>query len=70
MAVDLVVKQFANGVVGSEQQLVYWQQSGALVDSSAIVLATMVKQYYIRQTAKDADWLYGMGILSHIISPG
>jgi Zn-dependent metalloprotease len=43
--------------------LEYWQQSGAIFDSSAIVFATMVKHYHLRQTVNAADWLIGVGLL-------
>jgi hypothetical protein len=59
IAVEVVAKEFANGVIQHDAQLEYWEQSGAIFDSLAIVLATMVKQFHFKQTVTQADWLVG-----------
>ena len=59
IAVEVVAKEFANGVVQHDTDLEYWGQSGAIFDSLAIALATMVKQFHFKQAAKEADWLIG-----------
>jgi hypothetical protein len=58
-ASDVIAKEFVNGVVQSETQLVYWEQSGAIFQSFAIVFASLVKQYALKQKAKEANWLIG-----------
>ena len=63
-SVDMVAKQFANGVVSSASKLVYWGQSGALHNSISLIFATLVKQFALHQTASQADWLIGDGILA------
>jgi Zn-dependent metalloprotease len=43
-------------------KLVYWDQSGSLFDSLAVVFATLIKQYALRQSANQADWTLGTGL--------
>jgi Zn-dependent metalloprotease len=62
--VDIIAKEFANGVIGAATQLVYWQQSGALFNSASAVFASLVKQYARQQTASQADWLVGARLLA------
>ncbi len=62
--VDIIAKEFANGVIGAATHLVYWQQSGALFNSVAVVFALLVKQYAYQQTASQADWLHGARLLT------
>ncbi|MFE7562524.1 M4 family metallopeptidase [Kitasatospora sp. NPDC057500] len=45
-------------------QLLYAFQSGALSESVADVFASLVKQYALGQTADQADWLLGIGIIA------
>jgi Zn-dependent metalloprotease len=56
---DIVAKEFGNGVVGASSKLEYWGQSGSLYNSIATVFAALVKQYALHQTAYQADWLVG-----------
>jgi hypothetical protein len=60
-SVDMVAKQFGNGVVSSASKLVYWGHSGALHNSISLVFATLVKQFAAHQTVSQADWLVGDG---------
>jgi hypothetical protein len=62
-APDIIAKEYAMGLVQSETQLVYWEQSGAILQSFAIVFASMVKQYGLRQKASEANWLIGEKLL-------
>ncbi len=61
--VDVIAKEFVKGVIQVEAQLVYWQQSGALIESISSVFASLVKQYALKQRASQADWLIGAGLL-------
>jgi hypothetical protein len=63
-SVDIIAKQFANGVIQAQTKLVYWRQSGALFNSIAIVFACLVKQYTLTQTVDQADWLFGAGLFA------
>jgi Zn-dependent metalloprotease len=61
---DVVGHELTHGVTGSEANLTYQGQSGALNESISDVFASMVKQYKLNQTAGQADWLIGEGILA------
>ena len=60
---ELVAKEFCNGVVQATANLAYWGQSGALSNSIATVFAVLVKQYALHQTVSSASWLLGEGLL-------
>jgi Zn-dependent metalloprotease len=62
-AVDVTAIELAKGVVQSEVGLQYISQSGALVTSITDVFGALTKQYALRQTVEQADWLIGAGLL-------
>jgi hypothetical protein len=66
--VEITAKDYSKGVIRSETQLVYWGQSGALYTSIAYIFASLVKQYYFRQTVDQADWLIGTGLFTYRIN--
>ena len=55
--------ELTHGVIQYTAGLPYAYQAGALNESIADVFGSMVKQYYARQEASDADWLIGEGLL-------
>jgi Zn-dependent metalloprotease len=61
---DVIGHELTHGVTGSEANLTYQGQPGALNESISDVFGSMVKQYKLRQTADQADWLIGAGILA------
>ena len=61
---DMVAKQFGDGVVQATAKLAYYGQSGSLSNAIAMVFASLVKQYALHQTASQADWLIGEGLLA------
>ena len=63
-SMDMIAKQFSNGVVQTDTKLTYWEQSGTLMNSMALVFAILAKQYALKQTAAQADWLVGEGIFT------
>jgi Zn-dependent metalloprotease len=63
-ATDVIGHELTHGVTGSEANLTYQGQSGALNESISDVFGSMVKQYKLNQTAAEADWLIGAGILA------
>jgi Zn-dependent metalloprotease len=63
-AVEVVGHELTHGVTGSEANLTYQGQSGALNESISDVFGSLVKQYALHQTADQADWLIGAGILA------
>ncbi|GAA4193710.1 hypothetical protein GCM10022219_15890 [Microbacterium oryzae] len=63
-AVDIVGHELAHGFVQATVDLVYQGQSGALNESVADVIGSLVKQRLLGQTAAEADWLIGAGIFT------
>jgi Zn-dependent metalloprotease len=61
---DVIGHELTHGVTGSEANLTYQGQPGALNESISDVFGSMVKQYKLKQTADKADWLIGAGILA------
>src|SRR5437762_2658413 len=63
-SVDVIGHELTHGVTGSEVNLTYLRQSGALNESVSDVFGSLVKQYVLKQTASEADWLIGAGLLA------
>jgi Zn-dependent metalloprotease len=64
IAIDVIGHELTHGVTQNEANLAYWDQSGALNESFSDVFGSLVKQYQLKQSAEDADWLIGQGLLS------
>ena len=64
IAMDVIGHELTHGVTQSEADLAYWEQSGALNESISDVFGVLVKQYHLNQTADQAKWLIGEGLLS------
>jgi Zn-dependent metalloprotease len=62
-ALDVVGHELTHGVVQFTAGLVYSKQSGALNESWADAMGTVVKQWAANETVSAADWLIGKGIL-------
>ncbi|GAA5079444.1 Zn-dependent metalloprotease [Thermocatellispora tengchongensis] len=62
-AIDVIGHELTHGVTQFTAQLVYSKQSGALNESFSDVFGSLVKQYSRGQSAEEADWLIGEGIL-------
>ena len=62
-AVDVIGHEITHGVTQYTAGLEYSSQPGALNESFSDVLGSLVKQYALGQTAEEADWLLGAGIL-------
>lgn len=63
-SLDVIGHELTHGVTGSEANLTYLNQSGALNESVSDVFGSLVKQYALKQTANEADWLIGAGLLT------
>jgi len=63
-AVDVVGHELTHGVTQFSANLTYYQQSGALNESISDVFGSLVKQYQLRQSAADADWIIGAGLFT------
>lgn len=60
---DVIAHELTHGVTQYTANLVYRRQSGALNESFSDVFGSLVKQYYAKESAADADWLIGEGIM-------
>jgi Zn-dependent metalloprotease len=64
IALDVIGHELTHGVTGSEVNLTYLNQPGALNESLSDVFGSLIKQYVAKQTAAEADWLIGAGLLT------
>ncbi|MDP9842389.1 M4 family metallopeptidase [Streptosporangium lutulentum] len=62
-SIDIIAHELTHGITQFTAQLEYRKQSGALNESFSDVFGSLVKQYGRGQTADQADWLIGEGIL-------
>jgi Zn-dependent metalloprotease len=63
ITVDVTGHELTHGVTAHESNLIYWAETGALNESISDVFGSLVKQYSLKQTASQADWLVGHGLL-------
>src|SRR5262249_15250854 len=63
-ALDVIGHELTHGVTQYEANLEYQDQPGALNESMSDVFGSLMKQYALNQTAADADWLIGSGLLA------
>jgi Zn-dependent metalloprotease len=61
---DVIGHELTHGVTSHTADLDYQDQPGALNESMSDVFGSLVKQWKLRQTAKQADWLIGAGLLA------
>ncbi len=61
---DVTGHELTHGVTQYTAALDYYGQSGALNESVSDVFGVLVKQYHLGQTADQADWLIGQGLLA------
>jgi Zn-dependent metalloprotease len=64
ISLDVIGHELTHGVTEDEGPLDYQGQSGALNESISDVFGSLVKQHKLGQTAEDADWLIGAGLLA------
>ncbi|WP_374983227.1 M4 family metallopeptidase [Streptomyces fradiae] len=64
LPVDVIGHELAHGVTQYTANLAYFSQPGALNESMSDVFGSLVKQYALGQSADEADWLIGAGLLS------
>jgi len=64
ISLDVIGHELTHGVTQDEAQLAYYGQSGALNESVSDVFGSLVKQHKLNQTADQADWLIGAGLLA------
>lgn len=68
IALDVVGHELAHGVTETEAGLIYFEQAGALNESLSDVFGSLVKQFSRKETADQADWLIGEGLLAEGIN--
>ncbi len=68
VAVDVIAHELAHGLTQYTANLRYEGQSGALNESVSDVFGALVKQYSLGQSAEQADWLIGAGLLAPGVS--
>jgi Zn-dependent metalloprotease len=61
---DVIGHELTHGVTQYEASLKYQGQPGALNESFSDVFGVLVKQWKLGQTAAQADWLIGAGLLA------
>jgi Zn-dependent metalloprotease len=64
ISLDVIGHELSHGVTEDEAQLQYFNQSGALNESMSDVFGSLIKQYQLKQTADQADWLIGAGLFT------
>ncbi|CAM5256571.1 Neutral metalloproteinase OS=Streptomyces tendae OX=1932 GN=GUR47_09755 PE=3 SV=1 [Streptomyces tendae] len=64
VALDVIGHELTHGVTQYTANLTYYGQPGALNESVSDVFGSLVKQYAQGQTAAEADWLIGAGLLA------
>jgi Zn-dependent metalloprotease len=62
-SLDVIAHELTHGVTQFESALEYHDQPGALNESFSDVFGSMVKQWKLKQTVADADWLIGRDLL-------
>lgn len=63
-ALDVIGHELGHGVTEDETGLVYMLQPGALNEHLSDVWGSLIKQWVLKQTAEEADWIIGAGLLT------
>ncbi|MET9729492.1 M4 family metallopeptidase [Streptomyces sp. NPDC006458] len=66
--IDVIGHELAHGVTQYTANLAYFGQSGALNESLSDVFGSLIKQYTLGQSATEADWLIGAGLLAERVT--
>ena len=68
LPIDVIGHELTHGVTQYTANLTYFGQPGALNESMSDVFGSLIKQYSLGQTADQADWLIGAGLLAPRVS--
>jgi Zn-dependent metalloprotease len=68
LPVDVIAHELAHGLTQYTANFTYFGQPGALNESVSDVVGSLVKQYVNDQTAAEADWLIGAGLLAERVT--
>ena len=69
LALDVIGHELTHGVTQHEANLTYSGQSGALNESISDVFGIQVKQFALKQTVAQSDWLIGADIVGPALKP-
>ncbi|MGW7100064.1 M4 family metallopeptidase [Streptomyces sp. NPDC054838] len=61
-SLDVIAHELTHGVTEHTAGLAYHNQSGALNESISDVFGSLVKQWSLKQSAEEADWLIGADV--------
>jgi Zn-dependent metalloprotease len=61
--IDVIGHEMTHGVTEKEAALDYFREPGALNESISDVMGILVKQYFLKQSASQSNWLIGEGLL-------
>ncbi|MFK0047683.1 M4 family metallopeptidase [Streptomyces sp. NPDC090741] len=61
-SLDVIAHELTHGVTEHTAGLVYHNQSGALNESMSDVFGSLVKQWSLKQSVEEADWLIGADV--------
>ncbi|MFI1719646.1 M4 family metallopeptidase [Streptomyces sp. NPDC020489] len=64
LPIDVIGHELTHGVTQYTANLTYFGQPGALNESMSDVFGSLIKQHTLGQTADEADWLIGAGLLA------
>jgi Zn-dependent metalloprotease len=67
-ALDVIGHELAHGVTQYTAGLAYTGQTGALNEHISDVFGILVKQYTLRQTASQSDWIIGEGLFGPAVN--
>ena len=67
LSLDVIAHELSHGVTEFTANLEYHHQSGALNESMSDVFGSLVKQWSLKQTADEADWLIGAEVTTPAI---
>ncbi|NJM71386.1 MAG: peptidase M4 family protein [Scytonema sp. RU_4_4] len=63
-SIDVIGHELTHGITQYEASLIYYGEPGALNESFSDVFGSLVKQRVKNQTAEQADWIIGEGLLT------
>lgn len=64
ISLDVIGHELTHGITQYTANLTYANQSGALNESFSDVFGSLVRQYQLRQSAAEADWIIGKGLFT------
>lgn len=67
-SIDVIAHELVHGITQYEASLQYYSEPGALNESFSDVFGSLVKQRVKNQTAQEADWIIGEGLLAPTVN--